>query len=667
MSTKRISYSLPAERIRAGRAAITIAAMGKRVDENTSKVFDDALADSLLGGSSPPSEPGSSLFVINLCASQAPYPTANKTLPGLDNYRLYQVARREDGRTRHRLRLGFFTSEADADAVLATVREQYPTAFTTCLCEEDKRYTRGFVPARSAPSKPAMSVVPSPVAVTSPAVSKPIAATPAKTEIKPASAPPAPAAAARIEVKATTPKAEAAPAPAKPAVSGVELGFLEDLTWEPPPLTPAANAALHAETTSAKTSAKKPAAASPVEAKPQSTAAKMSPATPKPAPIAKASAPKAEDTAASMRVRALDLTFSDPPAPVAKATAPIDNKPFHVGKGVEITDSIAGLQLEAAPPTSVPAAPTAPAKAAGSKPAQPSKQVATAAPVPARPALQPAPKSVSPVVPAHKPAVNPDLDSTQTIRALTSDEMNDESQEKWFAIQLAASEQPVNLDAMPHLDIFEAYTLYSVATAGSGKIVHSLRLGFFKEAVSAEAVSGYLKTFFNSPSVLRISVAEHGRFKDSPPPVRTAAPHSKSAPKIVELNNARTAKPAVPTVTMEVVPARKDTSATGSFKLNQTGSFDTSATGSFRTSASGSHKSLTPSLKQAAKSTRPAAKHSEPLTKSSMTGRYKAIAKKSLSEQLMDEARGVDLSQSAIRRLPKNDSLLSRLVDKLKN
>ena len=55
-------------------------------------------------------------------------------------------------------------------------------------------------------------------------------------------------------------------------------------------------------------------------------------------------------------------------------------------------------------------------------------------------------------------------------------------------MQLAVSDQPVNLDAMPRLDIFEAYRLYSVATAGSGKIVHSLRLGFFKEAVSAEAV-----------------------------------------------------------------------------------------------------------------------------------------------------------------------------------
>ena len=87
----------------------------------------------------------------------------------------------------------------------------------------------------------------------------------------------------------------------------------------------------------------------------------------------------------------------------------------------------------------------------------------------------------------------PELDSTQTIRALTNAEMEDAAQEKWFAVQLAVSDQPVNLDAMPRLDIFEAYRLYSVATAGSGKIVHSLRLGFFKEAVSAEAVMGYLQ------------------------------------------------------------------------------------------------------------------------------------------------------------------------------
>src|SRR5690606_40680811 len=113
-------------------------------------------------------------------------------------------------------------------------------------------------------------------------------------------------------------------------------------------------------------------------------------------------------------------------------------------------------------------------------------------------------------------AKHPDLDSTQTIRALTAEELNDETQEKVFAIELAASEQPVNLDAMPHLDIFEAYRLYSVASATGGKIIHSLRLGFFREAVSAEAVCGYLKTFFPSPTAVRVSAAEQERFKEAP-------------------------------------------------------------------------------------------------------------------------------------------------------
>ena len=91
--------------------------------------------------------------------------------------------------------------------------------------------------------------------------------------------------------------------------------------------------------------------------------------------------------------------------------------------------------------------------------------------------------------PASK-AVLADLDSTQTIRALTAAELNDANQPKWFVVQLAISEQAINLDTMPHLDIFAAYRLYSVATAGSGKILHSLRLGFFKEEVSAQAVTG---------------------------------------------------------------------------------------------------------------------------------------------------------------------------------
>jgi hypothetical protein len=227
-------------------------------------------------------------------------------------------------------------------------------------------------------------------------------------------------------------------------------------------------------------------------------------------------------------------------------------------------------------------------------------------------------------------------------------------------VQLAVSDQPVNLDAMPRLDIFEAYRLYSVATAGSGKIVHSLRLGFFKEAVSAEAVMGYLQTFFGSPSVMRVSVAEHGRFKDAPSTKKPPAAPAHEA-KVVELNNARATRPVVPTVTMEVATG-VDTSATGSFRSLDTGSFKTSTSGAHKalSSATGTHKAL-----KAAKPAGPNGNRAHGKTGNS--GRHKTlppIEKKSLAEQLLDEAREVQLSESGIRKLPKNDSLLSRMFGK---
>jgi len=630
---------------------------------------------------------GSALFVINLCASIAPVRLDGNNIPGLENYRLYQVARNEDGRTRHRLRLGFFTSESHAESVLAVVRQQYPTAFTACLCEEDRRFARGFLPdAAPAAQRPVAAVAkPAPAAVAAPKPTPAPVATTAKQTPVAAPAKPTPAAAKTLApadpeiVELTwepeTPQPAAAkgasPAPqtAKPAASPTD--GLDDFAWEPPSLTPAADAAI------AKTVATGVVKAKPEPAKNSSdtakhpalkltskTAAKPAPPVAKPAAPTTASKP---DPASSMRVRALDLTFSDPPlAPAVTERAPA-TEPFHVGKGVAFKD--AGIRLEAEPakPAAPATAQTTPAAsvkpATPSKPApkaEPAKPFATSAPkvpektaklahapvVAAKPA---APKpTAAPVTPppiritGASNAPPPELDSTQTIRALTNAEMEDAAQEKWFAVQLAISDQPVNLDAMPRLDIFEAYRLYSVATAGSGKIVHSLRLGFFKEAVSAEAVMGYLNTFFGSPSVMRVSVAEHARFKDAPSTKKPAAPVQEA--KVVELNNARGARPVIPTVTMEVAPG-----------------IDTAASGSFKTSASGKHKAL----KSAAKA---AASVKAARAKTGNTGKHKTLPpleKKSLAEELLDEAREVELSASGIRKLPKNDSLLSRMLGKL--
>jgi hypothetical protein len=656
---------------------------------------------------------GSALFVINLCASIAPVRLDGNNIPGLENYRLYQVARNEDGRTRHRLRLGFFVSESHAESVLTVVRQQYPTAFTACLCEEDRRFARGFLPDSAvAQPKPAAAPAKPAAAVAQPKPAAPAAAAKPAAPAAPAKQPPVaakPPAADESEIVELTwepetpaPKASAkaaSPAPA-PTATAEPTDGLDEFTWEPPSLTPAADAAIAksaaAGVVKAKPAAEKPAAekassdtakhpalkfapktppakaAAPVVAKPAApVAAKPAVTKPAAAPVAaksavKPSAPPAApapaskpDTAASMRVRALDLTFSDPPPAPKQAQSTAPATPFHVGKGVEIKDSGIHLEAERAAPAKPHAdkapiaakatptpAPKAPAKVAekAAKPA-PTAAAPAAAAKPATPATVSTPAAIR----ITSSAPPPELDSTQTIRALTSAEMEDEQQEKWFAVQLAVSDQPVNLDAMPRLDIFEAYRLYSVATAGSGKIVHSLRLGFFKEAVSAEAVSGYLKTFFGSPTIMRVSVAEHGRFKDPPSTKKPAAPAHEA--KVVELNNARApARPVVPTVTVEVATG-VDSGATGSFK-----SLDT---GSFKTSATGTHKALKSAAKSAGSNTKRA--------RTGNTGKHKTlppIEKKSLADELLAEAREVELSESGIRKLPKNDSLLSRMFGK---
>ena len=101
-----------------------------------------------------------------------------------------------------------------------------------------------------------------------------------------------------------------------------------------------------------------------------------------------------------------------------------------------------------------------------------------------------------------------DVDSTQTLRALTPLELSDDKQSKWFVVQLSLSDQRVDLSAVPHLDIFDEYHLYVVDSVEQGKVLHSLRLGFFSEEVSASVVAGYLKTYFNDSEIKRVATAE---------------------------------------------------------------------------------------------------------------------------------------------------------------
>ena len=125
----------------------------------------------------------------------------------------------------------------------------------------------------------------------------------------------------------------------------------------------------------------------------------------------------------------------------------------------------------------------------------------------------------------------PDVDSTQTMRALAPSELYDSQQPKWYAVQLVASDRPINLDMMPRLEVFAAHRLYTVMAKQSHGTWHALRLGFFPDEPSAEVICGYVRTFFSEPSIVRVSKAEQERFmQPAAPAVKKVAPAPVAAP-----------------------------------------------------------------------------------------------------------------------------------------
>jgi hypothetical protein len=80
-----------------------------------------------------------------------------------------------------------------------------------------------------------------------------------------------------------------------------------------------------------------------------------------------------------------------------------------------------------------------------------------------------------------------------------------------FAVQLQWSVQPVELDKVPPLAIFSAYTLYTVEGSRDGRKWYGLRLGFFTDAISAKQVAYYVRSEFASVAVVPVSPQERNR------------------------------------------------------------------------------------------------------------------------------------------------------------
>jgi hypothetical protein len=103
-------------------------------------------------------------------------------------------------------------------------------------------------------------------------------------------------------------------------------------------------------------------------------------------------------------------------------------------------------------------------------------------------------------------------DDTQTRRALKEAVIDNAPVS--FAVQLQWSVQPVELDKVPPLAIFSAYTLYTVEGSREGRKWYGLRLGFFSDAISAKQVAYYVRSEFASVAVVPVSTAEKARASD---------------------------------------------------------------------------------------------------------------------------------------------------------
>jgi hypothetical protein len=93
-----------------------------------------------------------------------------------------------------------------------------------------------------------------------------------------------------------------------------------------------------------------------------------------------------------------------------------------------------------------------------------------------------------------------------------------------FAVQLQWSVQPVELDKVPPLAIFSAYTLYTVEGSRDGRKWYGLRLGFFSDAISAKQVAYYVRSEFSSVAVVPVSPQEKGRATEQDAAAALAAP-----------------------------------------------------------------------------------------------------------------------------------------------
>ncbi|MGO9853121.1 MAG: hypothetical protein ACLPTM_16090 [Steroidobacteraceae bacterium] len=416
-------------------------------------------------GEAPPTAAAAGPFVLNLCSSSTPMALAQTELPELKRFNFFVSRRFEEGRERFRLHMGYFATLAEAEEWLNVVREIYPGAWAgeapgrklreraAAAAAEQARHAAGPQP-RVAPSAPRAAVrAPAPVKAPAgppPAVRVPVVHAAPQQPVRAASRPAVAAAPRQPAPVASPPRMAAAPA-ARPRPAQ--------------PVVPQAGA-------------RPPAARSAPIAHTVPAARPGAGVAPRPAAPSRAAAPAARAGAGR--------------APVKPVFEDSNVRDVLAALGENSTTGETRLMHAPQPPRAAPAADSSLSDT------QVLRVLEERRPDDGGPADGQARN-----IPLLKP------DDTGTRRALKAAVVANAP--VWFAVQLQWSVQPVELDKVPPLAIFGAYTLYTVEGSREGRHWYGLRLGFFSDAISAKQVAYYVRSEFGSVAVVPVSPAERTR------------------------------------------------------------------------------------------------------------------------------------------------------------
>jgi hypothetical protein len=207
----------------------------------------------------------------------------------------------------------------------------------------------------------------------------------------------------------------------------------------------------------------------------------------------------------------------------------------------------------ATPPVAKPVAAPPVAKAPVPAPVAPkAAPVAAAAPAPEPKAAPVVAKAASPkpIVPELPPLASPfeGLENEPAVRVVTPEDTQTLSDIKLdaqnnappcFAVQLIWSATPIDINALPHLAIFDAYTLYNVEGNRQGRRWYGLRLGFFSDPNSATQVANYVRSDYRSVAIVPVANKERDRASGAATPeVKASVPAAPLKPQ-AELTHKR--------------------------------------------------------------------------------------------------------------------------------